>query len=223
MRARFMVLIVALLLGGCGQPDVARQASTTASPPAYPMATEQPYPGAANQEAAEATPDMYPVPLSAEQIARLRATNLPPCPAPTATPVATATWLPTWTPVPPGFPTQTPVPTPSPAPIPGDFKLTLSACVVQDSGPPQVLFSAVLAGGPDNSYEFYCPNPDWQFGDGSSGLAFVDCISWSPDMKIQRTFMTDYTYKLPGTYQAQIRWDSRSGTLKSNVITIEVQ
>ncbi len=223
MRARFVFLLAVLLLGGCGQPDVTQQGPTAAATrPPYPVATELPYLGSVDRSSAEATPDMYPAPLSAEQIARLQAVNLPTCPAPTATPVATATPPPTATAVPPGSPTWTPVPTPSPASLPGDFKLALSACALQDGGA-HVMFNATLTGGSDNSYEFYCPNPDWQFGDGSGEMAFVDCWSWSPDIRIQRTFTTDYTYKRPGTYRARLQIESRGGTLESNTVTIEVR
>jgi hypothetical protein len=127
---------------------------------------------------------------------------------------------PTWAPAPASSASPTAYSTPTPAPFPGDWRLTLSAVPEEGSAPLIVKLQATLAGGPDNSYELYCASAQWDFGDGERMDYLPDCVIWTPESRVQRSFTTEHTYARPGNYQVGLSVDPG---LTSNPVTVEVR
>ncbi len=116
-----------------------------------------------------------------------------------------------------------PYPIPTPAPFPGDFQVTLFATPQEGTAPLIVQLRATLSGGPDNSYELYCTGESWDFGGGIRMERIPDCVEWTPEARIRRSFTTEYTYEQAGTYQIRLQVGEGAHSLASNGVTIEVR
>jgi hypothetical protein len=53
--------------------------------------------------------------------------------------------------------------------------------------PANILFTAELRGG-DDVEELYCPEIEWEWGDGGKSVQEADCEPWTETSQIQRRF-----------------------------------
>jgi hypothetical protein len=63
--------------------------------------------------------------------------------------------------------------------------------------PAQILFTAELKGG-DDVEELYCPEVEWEWGDGGKSVKEADCDPWTDGAKIERRF-TAGVYRVKAT------------------------
>jgi hypothetical protein len=66
-----------------------------------------------------------------------------------------------------------------------------------------VLVSAQLVGG-DEHEDFYCPELEWEFGDGSRSTHQADCEPFTQGMALERRFTARHAYRRPGDYEVRV-------------------
>ena len=69
--------------------------------------------------------------------------------------------------------------------------------------PAHILFTAELKGG-DDIEEFYCPEIEWEWGDGGRSVEESDCDPWGSGSKIERRFTAHHDYPLAGLYPVKV-------------------
>jgi hypothetical protein len=70
--------------------------------------------------------------------------------------------------------------------------------------PARILFTAELKGG-DDVEELYCPEVEWEWGDGGKSTQESDCDPWVPgSTKIVRRYTGNHTYQYAGLYRVKI-------------------
>lgn len=79
-------------------------------------------------------------------------------------------------------------------------------------GPVSVLVVAQLQGG-DEHEDFYCPDVEWDFGDGSKSSRQGDCEPFAEGMALERQFLTRHAYGRPGDYDVKVTLRRASRTL----------
>ena len=69
--------------------------------------------------------------------------------------------------------------------------------------PANILFTAELKGG-DDVEELYCPEVEWEWGDGGKSVQESDCDPWTEATKIQRRFSSNHTFQYAGLYRVKV-------------------
>lgn len=96
-----------------------------------------------------------------------------------------------------------------PAVAGGDAKLKKPALTLRSSprfafSPARVLFVAELSGG-DDVEEFYCPELEWEWDDGSKSVQEADCDPFvAGQTKIERRFTSEHEFRRAATYNVKV-------------------
>ena len=69
--------------------------------------------------------------------------------------------------------------------------------------PADIMFTAELKGG-DDVEELYCPEIEWEFGDGDKSVQEADCDPWTPETKLERRFTVHHVFKFAGAYLVRV-------------------
>jgi len=69
--------------------------------------------------------------------------------------------------------------------------------------PANVLFTAELKGG-DDVEELYCPEVEWEWGDGGKSVKEADCDPWTDGSTIERRFTANHTFQFAGIYRVKV-------------------
>ncbi len=70
--------------------------------------------------------------------------------------------------------------------------------------PVRVLFVAELQGG-DDVEEYYCPELEWEWDDGSKSVQESDCEPFVPgETKIERRFSAEHEYRRAASYNVKV-------------------
>jgi len=69
--------------------------------------------------------------------------------------------------------------------------------------PADIMLTAELKGG-DDVEELYCPEIEWEFGDGDKSVQEADCDPWTPDTKLERRFTVHHVFKFAGAYRVRV-------------------
>jgi len=87
--------------------------------------------------------------------------------------------------------------------------------------PANVLFTAELKGG-DDVEELYCPEVEWEWGDGGKSVKEADCDPWTEGAAIERRFTANHTFQFAGIYRIKVtlRKTGRSILSQSLAVTI---
>jgi hypothetical protein len=88
--------------------------------------------------------------------------------------------------------------------------------------PAEVLFTAELKGG-DDVEELYCPEVEWEWGDGGKSVQEADCDPWAPGMAIQRRYTANHTYPYAGTYRVEVRLRRSGKTLLTHSVSLTIR
>jgi hypothetical protein len=70
--------------------------------------------------------------------------------------------------------------------------------------PAEIMLTAELKGG-DDVEELYCPEIEWEFGDGDKSTQEADCDPWTPTTKLERRFTVHHVYKFAGAYLIRVK------------------
>ena len=90
--------------------------------------------------------------------------------------------------------------------------------------PARVVVSAELKGGADDKDDLYCPNLEWEWGDGTRSEAQTDCAPFEPGKsEIKRRFSSSHTYTTAGNYRAQLRLKRGSKVLVGGHVSVQVR
>lgn len=88
--------------------------------------------------------------------------------------------------------------------------------------PATILFTAELKGG-DDVEELYCPEVEWEWGDGGKSVSEGDCDPWEPGMKIDRRYTGRHEYRRSGRYQVRVSLGHAGKRIMSQTLTIDVR
>jgi hypothetical protein len=69
--------------------------------------------------------------------------------------------------------------------------------------PAEILFTAELKGG-DDVEAVYCPEVEWEWGDGGKSVHEADCDPWAPGTKIQRRYTAHHVFQFAGLYRTRV-------------------
>lgn len=82
--------------------------------------------------------------------------------------------------------------------------------------PAEIMFTAELKGG-DDVEELYCPEIEWEWGDGGRSVEEADCDPWAPGTtKLERRYTAHHVYPYAGLYLVRV-------TLRKSGKSIAVQ
>jgi len=88
--------------------------------------------------------------------------------------------------------------------------------------PANILFTAELKGG-DDVEELYCPEVEWEWGDGGKSVSEGDCDPWEPGMKIDRRYTGRHEYQRSGRYRIRVSLSRSGKRIVAQTITITVK
>ena len=88
--------------------------------------------------------------------------------------------------------------------------------------PANVLFTAELKGG-DDVEELYCPEVEWEWGDGGKSVKEADCDPWTEGAKIERRFTANHTFQFAGVYRVKATLRKTGKQLLSQTMTLTIR
>jgi hypothetical protein len=88
--------------------------------------------------------------------------------------------------------------------------------------PASIHFTAELMSG-DDVEEFYCPDVEWEWGDGGKSQQESDCSPFEPGTKIDRHFTADHVYQLAGRYGVKVTLSKAGKTVATQSLQLTVR
>ena len=88
--------------------------------------------------------------------------------------------------------------------------------------PAELMFTAELKGG-DDVEEYYCPEIEWEWGDGGKSVQEADCDPWKPDTKIERRFVNRHVFVESGIYQTRVTLRKSNKTIATQTVEVTVR
>lgn len=105
--------------------------------------------------------------------------------------------------------------------------VSLRATPSQGISPLRVVLTAVVQGGPDDYQDFYCPNVEWDWDDGTKSESKSDCEPYEAGKsEIKRSYTVDHRFETPydfKEYRVQFRLKQKNKTVGSASASIRVQ
>jgi hypothetical protein len=105
--------------------------------------------------------------------------------------------------------------------------ITLRATPSNGISPLRVVLTAVIHGGPNDYQDFYCPNIEWDWDDGTKSESKSDCEPYEPGKsEIKRSYTVDHRFETPydyKEYRVQFRLKQKNKTVGSASVSIRVQ
>ena len=88
--------------------------------------------------------------------------------------------------------------------------------------PANIHFTAELSGG-DDVEELYCPDVEWEWGDGGKSQQESDCAPFEPGTKIDRHFTAEHVYQLSGRYLVKVTMRRAGKTMAAQTLQMTVR
>jgi hypothetical protein len=88
--------------------------------------------------------------------------------------------------------------------------------------PVNVFFVAELKGG-DDMEAFYCPEVEWEWGDGGKSVHESDCEPWAEGTTIQRRFTANHTFQFAGLYRTRVTLRRSGKAIVSQSVQVTVR
>ena len=88
--------------------------------------------------------------------------------------------------------------------------------------PASLLLSAELKDG-DDMEELYCPEIEWEFGDGDKSTQEADCEPWTATTKMERRFTVRHIYKFAGAYLLRVTLRKSGHDLMTQTLSVTVR
>ena len=88
--------------------------------------------------------------------------------------------------------------------------------------PAEIFFTAELKGG-DDVEELYCPEVEWEWGDGGKSVQEADCDPWTDTTHIQRRFTSNHTFQFAGLYRVRVSLRRSGKDIMSQTVQITVR
>jgi hypothetical protein len=88
--------------------------------------------------------------------------------------------------------------------------------------PANILFTAEFKGG-DDVEELYCPEVEWEWGDGGRSVAEGDCDPWEPGVKIDRRYTARHEFQRSGNYRVRVIFSKADKRIVQQSIQVQVR
>jgi hypothetical protein len=88
--------------------------------------------------------------------------------------------------------------------------------------PANILFVAELKGG-DDVEELYCPEVEWEWGDGGKSVKEADCDPWTEGAAIERRFSANHTFQYAGIYRVKVTLRKTGKSLLSQTLALTIR
>jgi len=88
--------------------------------------------------------------------------------------------------------------------------------------PANIFFTAELKGG-DDVEQLYCPEIEWEWGDGGKSVQEADCDPWTETSRIQRRFTANHTFQFAGLYRVRVTLRRSGKDIMSQTLQITVR
>jgi hypothetical protein len=88
--------------------------------------------------------------------------------------------------------------------------------------PVNVFFTSELKGG-DDVEELYCPEVEWEWGDGGKSVQESDCDPWTEGATIERRFTANHTYPFAGLYTVRVTLRKAGKNILSQTVQVTVR
>jgi hypothetical protein len=108
----------------------------------------------------------------------------------------------------------------------GDRKPSLSLRATPPVGfsPLRVRVVVDVRGGADDYADFYCPNIEWDWGDGTVSESSEDCDPYEPGKStIRRRFTAEHVFRQGGAYQIYFRLKQRNKVIAAASTNVQVR
>jgi hypothetical protein len=90
--------------------------------------------------------------------------------------------------------------------------------------PARVVITAELRGGAVDDPDLYCPEVEWDWGDGTKSEATENCEPYEAGKStIKRRWTTTHTFQTQGMYRVQLRLKRGPRTIASGNNTVQVK
>jgi hypothetical protein len=90
--------------------------------------------------------------------------------------------------------------------------------------PARVVVSAELRGGSDGDQELYCPDVEWEWGDGTKSEASQNCPPFvAGETQITRRWTVSHVYTTAGRYQMYLRLKRGSKVVLAGSAKVEIK
>jgi hypothetical protein len=102
--------------------------------------------------------------------------------------------------------------------------LSLKASPAISFSPARIIVSAELRGGSADDPELYCPNVEWDWGDGTRSESNENCDPFEAGKsEIKRRWTVSHTYTTAGNYRIVLRLKRADKTVVSGNTTLQVK
>ena len=88
--------------------------------------------------------------------------------------------------------------------------------------PAELMFTAELKGG-DDMEAYYCPEVEWEWGDGGKSVQEADCDPWTPESKIERRFVSHHLFVESGLYETRVTLRKSGKTIVTRSVEVTVR
>jgi hypothetical protein len=88
--------------------------------------------------------------------------------------------------------------------------------------PAEIFFTAELKGG-DDVEELYCPEVEWEWGDGGKSVKEADCDPWTEGAAIERRFSANHTFQYAGIYRVKVTLRKTGKSLLSQTLALTIR
>ncbi len=88
--------------------------------------------------------------------------------------------------------------------------------------PANIFFTAELKGG-DDVEELYCPEVEWEWGDGGKSVKEADCDPWTEGAPIERRFTTNHTFQFAGIYRVKVTLRKTGKNILSQSLALTIR
>ena len=88
--------------------------------------------------------------------------------------------------------------------------------------PANIHFTAELSGG-DDVEELYCPDVEWEWGDGGKSQQESDCPPFEPGTKIDRHHTAEHVYQFSGAYLVKVTLRRAGKTIAAQTMQLTVR
>jgi len=90
--------------------------------------------------------------------------------------------------------------------------------------PARVVVTAELRGGGPDDAELYCPEIEWDWGDGTKSEATENCEPYEEGKStVKRRWTTSHTFETQGMYRVQLRLKRGNKTIIAGNNTVQVK
>jgi hypothetical protein len=101
-------------------------------------------------------------------------------------------------------------------------KLSLRPSPRHGFSPLNVTFTLQLKGG-DDIEKYYCPEVEWEWGDGGKSVREGDCDPFEPGTKIKRRYTEQHRFKRAGTYRIKVSLSRADRRIAQTSVKVSVK